>query len=244
MIGLKQGVGFHGKIPSMGDFVTRRLQTTLIDRWDDWMQLCMDFCKRNINDQWNETYMVGPVWRFFFQSGIVGDEAVCGIFFPSVDRVGRYFPFAMFAPLSGNVVASSIIEQDAWFDRMEALAMEVLNPSLDFSAWDNAMELEPLPILDAASAVEEDATVPQKAANIGPLARITLPRGPLLKPLIDWHVSALSPPHSIWWKRDNNEEVQSLAIADGLPDASAFPAFFCEDWEHWGWTEKSYISGA
>ena len=188
--------------------------------------------------------MVGPVWRFFFQSGIVGGEAVCGIVFPSVDRVGRYFPFAMFAPITGKVDASSIIEQDIWFDGMEALAMEVLNPSLDFAAWDKAVEAMPLPVSGLATAVEEDATIPQQAPNLGPLVHISLPRGPDLNPLIDRHASALSPPRSIWWKRDDSEDVQSLVIADGLPEASAFPAFLGEDWERWGWTEKSYVRGA
>ncbi len=239
-------IGFHGKMPSMGDFVSRRLPSSFVESWDDWMQSCMAFSKESIADRWAQTYMVGPVWRFFLQSGVIGSDAWCGLMFPSVDRVGRYFPFALVVPLEGDANASSLfLDQSSWFDDMEALALEVLKPSLQFEEWDKSLEAWPPPFRRVKAAADgDDITVPLKPPDLEPHQRVILPLGPDTAALIDWLANNPGRPLAFWWKRYASGPSVSMQITDGLPDPSTFPAFLGEDWTRWGWADKTYIAGA
>jgi len=56
--------GFFGKIPSLGDFVTRDLPREFLDAWDDWLQRSVAESKTALGDAWLNTYLNSPIWRF------------------------------------------------------------------------------------------------------------------------------------------------------------------------------------
>lgn len=91
--------GFYGKMPSLGDFVTRSLPRDQVGVVDEWMQEGL-FALRSITDSWLDSYLVAPVWQFVLPAGVWAAVPLCGVLMPSVDRVGRYFPFFTGAPLS------------------------------------------------------------------------------------------------------------------------------------------------
>ena len=90
--------GFYGKLPALGDFVTRNMQRDVSRRVDQWMRDGMNH-SRSLNDAWLDAYLVAPVWCFFAGAGVWGNTPCCGLLMPSVDRVGRYFPLFVMAPL-------------------------------------------------------------------------------------------------------------------------------------------------
>jgi type VI secretion system ImpM family protein len=89
--------GFFGKLPSHGDFVSRRLSRDFLDVWDGWLQHCMAESKATLGENWLNVFLTSPIWRFAMTPGACGDEAYIGVLTPSVDRVGRYFPLSIVA---------------------------------------------------------------------------------------------------------------------------------------------------
>lgn len=84
--------GFCGKIPSRADFVQAGLPRAFIDPWHDWMQRMLAASREILGTAWVEAWLEAPVWRFALLPGLCGPDAVLGLWLPSVDRVGRYFP--------------------------------------------------------------------------------------------------------------------------------------------------------
>lgn len=84
--------GFYGKIPALGDFVSRNIVPAQREHIDAWFQAGLAYFQ-TVNAHWLDDYLVAPVWCFIMPAGCWGERAVCGALMPSVDRVGRYYPF-------------------------------------------------------------------------------------------------------------------------------------------------------
>jgi type VI secretion system protein ImpM len=97
--------GWFGKLPSLGDFANRRLPPEFIEAWDDWLSRELAAWKAQEPDSWLQAYLQGPCWRFVLMPGVLpgtaGRSAWAGVLMPSVDRVGRYFPFTLAQALPG-----------------------------------------------------------------------------------------------------------------------------------------------
>ncbi len=84
--------GFYGKIPSAGDFVSRHIPHHNLKYIDDWF--CEGMASLAIEQHaWLDVYLTAPVWNFVIFPKQWGDEFFYGALMPSVDSVGRYFPF-------------------------------------------------------------------------------------------------------------------------------------------------------
>ncbi|MEE3627476.1 type VI secretion system-associated protein TagF [Nitrospirillum sp. BR 11752] len=131
--------GFFGKIPARGDFVSRRLDPTVVRPLDEWLQASLSTSQRQMGEAWLPSYLDTPVWRFVLGPGVCGDVAMAGVLMPSVDRVGRYFPLVLATPLPGCVAPIRLIESGrAWFDKLEDLALSSLDDDFDFDRFDRA----------------------------------------------------------------------------------------------------------
>ena len=122
-------IGFFGKIPTRGDFVRVGLPRSFISPWDDWLQVMLAASKTALGEQWQAAWMEAPVWRLLIQPGICGPDTVLGVFMPSVDRAGRYFPLtlACVAPRQdGNAAAA----QD-WLNTAEAAGIAALEHDIE-----------------------------------------------------------------------------------------------------------------
>jgi len=91
-----QPPGWHGKLPSLGDFASRRLDASFIEPWDGWLAAGLLALREARPEGWLEDYLGSPSWRFLLMPGVLpgdaGKQAWAGVLMPSVDRVGRYFP--------------------------------------------------------------------------------------------------------------------------------------------------------
>jgi type VI secretion system protein ImpM len=90
-------IGFYGKIPARGDFVHAGLPRTFTDPWDDWMQRMVGASRSVLGQSWLPAWLEAPVWRFVLAPGICGPDSAIGLWVPSVDAVGRYFPLTLVA---------------------------------------------------------------------------------------------------------------------------------------------------
>ena len=119
--------GWYGKIASLGDFASRRLAPDFITRWDGWLQEVMSASRGHLGESWLDAYLTSPVWRFILFPGVCGEATWVGVFMPSVDKVGRYFPVTI--TCETPVFATTEREFNAladWLDRIESLALSTL----------------------------------------------------------------------------------------------------------------------
>ncbi|MBT9456858.1 MAG: type VI secretion system-associated protein TagF [Burkholderiaceae bacterium] len=120
-------VGWYGKLPSLGDFASRRLLPEFIEAWDDWLAAGLSDWREREPDAWLEHYLAGPSWRFLLMPGVLGSGSWTGVLMPSVDRVGRYFPLTLAQPLPLLPPdAEQTAKLLAWLQQLDDLALDAL----------------------------------------------------------------------------------------------------------------------
>jgi len=142
--------GFYGKLPIVGDFVSRRLSRDFINPWDQWLQSSMAASREQLNDQWLTSYLTSPLWRFVLSPGLLGNSGWMGVLMPSVDKVGRYFPLtlALAIPQDSDLPALFTSNYD-WFFKLESAALKALEENLDLNDLENLLKQIGAPIIDS-----------------------------------------------------------------------------------------------
>jgi len=123
-------VGLFGKLPAHGDFIYRDLPTNFINTWDSWLQGFIGCSQEQMGESWLEIYLTSPIWRFAFSEGVIDQHAWAGIVLPSVDRVGRYFPFSIATRLPSTTNPLEVITESSWYEHIEAAALKALDGQL------------------------------------------------------------------------------------------------------------------
>lgn len=131
--------GYFGKVPTHGDFVSRRLPDDLVAAWDAWLQGCIAASRAQLGAAWLDHYLTSPVWRFGIAPGVLGSDGLGGVMMPSVDRVGRYFPLMIGAP-GARPLLDWFQQHGDWFDEIEDLARASLDPAFRLEMLDAASE--------------------------------------------------------------------------------------------------------
>jgi type VI secretion system protein ImpM len=185
--------GWFGKLPSLGDFASRRLPEVFVRRWDRWLQRGLVAARTQLGERWLDVYLVAPVLRFWVAPGPLGEQAWAGLMMPSVDRVGRHFPLTIAQPLQPLAAA---LASNAWFAALDQRARQVLDVEFTVERFEAALEA-----LDA----DPQAADPGAQALA---ARLTAGGGAQGAP-------------SVWWCGDADEGCQFRHF-DGLPPGSAF----------------------
>lgn len=140
--------GWFGKLPGMGDFAHRRLPDAFRERWDHWLQHGLMQLRQQHPD-WTERYLQSPLWFFVLAPGVMGPQAWVGVLMPSVDGVGRYFPFAVARELA---LPLAQIDAQRWFALMGEwqhaahCALQALDQDLDAAGVDALLAAPPAPV--------------------------------------------------------------------------------------------------
>jgi type VI secretion system protein ImpM len=193
-------IGLYGKLPCNGDFLHRRLPQEFVDVWDGWVRESLAASRTQLAGRWLDIYLTAPVWRFVLARGFCGDSVYAGVFLPSVDRVGRYFPLTIAARWPGESVAlSSVSSQARWFDAAESLAVQALESfTLELEDFDRS-------VTGLVSEIES--------------GRDFLPDIPELSEL-----EHTLHPLSLWWTEGSYEVGPGMLCINGLPKPRSFAA--------------------
>lgn len=185
--------GWFGKLPGAGDFAHRRMPHALRTVWDDWLHDGLADL-RSRHQGWVEPYLTAPVWCFLLAPGVADDSAWMGAMAPSVDRIGRYYPISVFAPLEGNPsiwwkaaqhVLLQALEDDANAEHFERLIAAVFaHVVLDGPNTENTLHM-PGPGRTTWMAASNSSADPTMEIE-------GLPVGPMFDRLFDMHTAATS----------------------------------------------------
>ncbi len=137
------GRGFYGKLPARGDFLRNGLPRSFTDPWDAWLQTAISASRSALGEDWLESWMEAPVWRFALPDGACGPTAMLGLWMPSVDRAGRHFPLTLGLLVPGAAPADLAAQGSAWLDAAEQAGLDAL--ALLGAPEDLAARLETIP---------------------------------------------------------------------------------------------------
>ena len=225
---------FYGKLPCKGDFLSRNLSREFIEVWDDWLQAGMHESREALGSTWLETYLTSPIWRFVLPAGACGEAAYAGVFMPSMDRVGRYFPMTALMSLSGQAVPIAIaLRNTTWFARVEARLLAALDEEmLDIDEFDRSLR-----------AIVFEKHLP--AADFGDAVATRLPGGTELDVALrlvglgDAVIHEASASLAFWWGAGSDAVEPSLLWSAGLPPPACYTAMICGDWGAYGWRDEA-----
>lgn len=168
--------GWYGKLPTLGDFASRRLDAGYIEAWDGWLAEGLGGLREQRGEAWLQAYLDAPAWRFVLMPGVLPrgadgakQAATAGVLMPSVDRVGRYFPLTLACGLP--LLPTALHQADAllaWLHRQDDLAADALHDDWSIEQLEQALadggldaaELAPPQDDDAATVFDLDSDEP------------------------------------------------------------------------------------
>ena len=229
--------GMYGKLPAVGDFVSRRLTSGFVSTWDAWIQEAFTCSRQQLDSDWLDVYLTSPIWRFILTAGSCGEKASAGILMPSVDKVGRYFPLTLAALLEDRIDLPFLFTlRTGWFASLEALALTALEDSCELEDFDHRLQqlhiALPIPAdCDQANASEpvEDGTAPIRI-EMNTLEHLPQAFNQLTVVMLNRQFT----PYSMWSTDGSDLLNPSLMIYSGLPPAAEFAGFLTGDWERFG----------
>lgn len=226
--------GLFGKLPGHGDFIHRNLPTKVINEWDSWLQTFIGSTQERLGEAWLEVYLTSPIWRFCLAQGVVDDHNWAGILLPSVDRVGRYFPFLVLRKLPANVSLCEFMETEkSWFEAVEAAALRAL---------DGQMQTDQLLLaLNQAKLSGSSAYLRQGRANLDAgvvvdmdfdesSTLVTMPH------LLEAFVASTYSSYSVWSTEGSERVEPCVFVTHGMPPVAGAAALMDGLWEHWEWS--------
>lgn len=227
--------GWHGKLPALGDFASRRLPPAFVEPWDAWLSGGLQWLREDAPDTWLAAYLDSPVWRFVLMPGVLSpaptDPGWAGVLMPSVDRVGRYFPLTIAQPLvAPHSVASPALWH--WLACLDDLAAAALHGDWDIERLER--ELARLPQPDAEVAAPMPADAPGSLVCVGgqvPADALGGASEPNPDPAATIAVTAMGATDwqgLCWWHAEPADADRRLLISRGLPAAPAFAQLFGE----------------
>ena len=222
-------LAYFGKLPCAGDFVQYNMPGSLGSNWDQWLQNSMLASQQALGEGWLERFLVAPWWRFSIMPSILDEQGWLGLWCPSVDKVGRYFPFTFLQPLDDSQPAlEALLHNAAWFDALEETVGLVFNQTLDFDGFKQAFlqlpDLEPGQF-QATSLDAMSYEVPHTGA--GPFQVAVRYCSALL--------NKINSPQSFWWTEGASWVGPRLVSCNQLPRFQNFTAFLDGNWQQWGW---------
>jgi len=225
--------GWYGKLPSSGDFVTRRLPPSFIEPWDAWLNAMMSGSRERLGPAWRDAFVSAPAWRFVLAPGVLGPQGWAGLIVPSVDAVGRYFPLTIASGLPSRSLdpVATLVRAHNWYDEIEPVVGVVLSPESEIGTFDAQLANRPFPADLVALLEETDETIPPRSR--APRA-LWIPLGPefqgeaglrgLAKPL--------AAPYSAWLAEESEIFGRSLMLCEKLPAVDQFCAMLNGQWTH------------
>lgn len=228
-------IGLFGKLPAHGDFVQRNLPANFINTWDEWLQHFISGTKEQLGDTWLDVYLTSPLWRFVFSSGVIDENNWAGIMIPSVDRVGRYYPFSIIKKLPQDVNPFEFVQMHStWFKDLEALALDALDGEIQID--DLVSELETLKV-EYQSDYSRAGFMPESDGYQFDMEFEEQSVTSTYPFLLDAIMTKTFQSYSIWQTTGSDFIKPCLVTSQGLPSVQKMPAMLNGNWQGCNWNQ-------
>jgi len=224
--------GVFGKLPAHGDFVHRNLPSSFMNQWDEWLQHFIAGGQEQLGEDWLNIYLTSPIWRFVFSAGIIDEHVWAGMMLPSVDKVGRYFPFSVATMLPEHTNPLIFLNsQGPWFESIEASSLLALDDQIDVDDLTDKINEDNILIESdyyATGSVNEN-----NAIQINMKGDETTPND-IFPELLDAVLIKSLNSYSTWTTTGSELIEPCLFNVQGLPSINNIPAMLDGQWQYWG----------
>ncbi|ATC84241.1 MULTISPECIES: type VI secretion system-associated protein TagF [Pseudoalteromonas] len=226
-------IGYLGKVPSLGDFVQDSVSKEFSEHWEQWLQAAIAVSKEQLGDNWQDNYLTGPVWHFALSPNIVGDKGVMGTLLPSMDAVGRHYPFTVASTL--EVAPIEVLNSGVFSLEYEDTVLKVLDSSVDLFTWRK----------DVAKSINT-LIAPKKQLSISPSSDKNKEgeafefsgdelSSDVLKDALHALLYKKHGDYSVWWTHGSCNIKPMMLVTSGLPPVNQVAAMLDGRWKHWEW---------
>jgi len=230
-------LGFYGKLPSLGDFASRRLPQDFISSWDKWLQSSLATSREILDEQWLQHYLTSPIWRFALSPGLVGKDAWIGIVMPSVDRVGRYFPLTIACKVPNDVSLMHLFTEACdWFENLESVAITALENDLAIEEFDLMVKgITELKVSMQRNPVTGLMKEGLNNAFYLEFQNSSLKVDTMLPSLSSLLLNTYLPGHSLWCSVGSETIKPGFLVINGLPPLTAYTGMIAGEFQQKGW---------
>jgi type VI secretion system protein ImpM len=212
--------GLFGKLSAKRDFIALATPRHFLEAWEPWLQASLSASRHQLGDQWQQTFLTTPVWRFWLGAAICG-TTVAGAIMPSLDGVGRYYPLTLHAVADADapIVPPDIDAQDGWFGLAENFLLSTLDQDAVFENVASALEGLAVPRTQSPGAGDE------KIVTLGQGMAGMVSAGDGFGAALS-SLRAASPDvyaaASFWWTTGGGDFPPLVVSCRGLPDPYRF----------------------
>ncbi len=227
--------GVYGKLPAHGDFIQRNLPSAFVREWDVWLQHFVSGAKEKIGSDWLDVYLTSPIWRFAFSPGVIDEGRWAGILMPSVDQVGRYFPFTIAVRLPDRQNPLEFMSSHtAWYTAIEELGLRALDGEIVLD--DLVQELAGVKLGLESAYTARDALTESVAMQVD-MEFEEQSAASAYPCMLDAVLVKLLSSYGIWSTTGSERVPPCVFSVQGLPAVSRLPAMLDGQWRQWGWTQ-------
>ena len=213
-------MGWFGKLPSTGDFAGRGMPRALQEVVHDWISSGMAALACLHQEDWQDGYLVSPVWHFAVNSGIWDNPALVGCVAPSVDKIGRYSPLMAVRAFDWRDISLVLPPRSRWLYQVDEILRRVISEGI---AVEEVYDL-------LAEKLESEAVTRQNensaAGILGDLGIVDSSTVDVGKAWFSWPdlptLFADRSNRSFWWAEPSPKSPPRKIIHSGKPDSSLF----------------------
>lgn len=230
-------IGFCGKIPSKGDFVQSNFNSEFLKHWNEWLQAVIAVSKEQLGHDWLNCYLTSPIWHFSLSEEVCCESPVMGTLIPSVDIVGRHFPFTV-AIEHNNTAVGAWFEND-WTEDAEPIVLEVLEDDFDLNVWFEKLSLK----IPNISVKKTSFSTHESGDKVKKAWVVQGSMSPDVLDLLHLQYSQNYGAYSIWWTLGSEFVEPCFIVTDGLPQVSQFVAMLNGEWQTYSWNTSEIFKG-
>lgn len=208
--------GLFGKLSAKRDFIAISTPRPFLEMWEPWVQACMSASQHELGTGWQAAYLTAPLWRFWLGAELAGVTAM-GVFMPSVDGVGRYYPLTLLAVAapSMSVPPPDLDAQNSWFAAAEEFLLSTLDRERSFDQISATLDALPAPRVQP-TAGETEQIVRLSDESTGLVSAGKSFQAALASLRETNH--ALLAAASFWWTEGGGDFPPMALSSRGLPD--------------------------